>query len=96
MALMESFIFASHLSSNGYRTRTNKGETMHILDQTVSKRHLLQHPFLSTLDGGTLTNLNFNAMSRTTIHVEAFPRYVSAVHAQLAKIKNIRKALLDI
>ncbi|MCB1198375.1 MAG: CADD family putative folate metabolism protein [Deltaproteobacteria bacterium] len=68
---------------------------MHILDQTVSKRHLLQHPFYQRWMEGTLTKPELQRyVENYNPHVEAFPRYVSAVHAQ-CESKNIRKALLD-
>lgn len=74
---------------------TPEGERMHILDETVSKRHLLQHPFYQRWMEGTLQKEELQRyVENYQPHVEAFPRYVSAVHARCEDM-DTRKALLD-
>jgi len=68
---------------------------MHILDQLVNERHLLNHPFYQRWMAGTLT---FKELQRYVVnyypHVSAFPTYVSAVHSQCSDLKT-RQALLE-
>lgn len=72
-----------------------EGGFMHILDQTVSEKHLLQHPFYQRWMEGTLEKAELQRYIENYFpHVEAFPRYVSGVHAQ-CEDKTTRLALLD-
>jgi pyrroloquinoline-quinone synthase len=68
---------------------------MHILDQIVAEKHLLTHHFYQRWMEGTLTKGELQRyIQNYNPHVEAFPRYVSAVHAQ-CEDTDTRMALLD-
>jgi pyrroloquinoline-quinone synthase len=68
---------------------------MHSLDQTVSKFHLLNHPFYQRWMAGTLTQPELKAYAVNYYpHVKSFPTYVSATHA-LADEMKLRQALLE-
>jgi len=68
---------------------------MHILDQQISKRHLLDHAFYQRWMEGSLAKAELQRyVQNYQPHVEAFPRYVSAVHAQCEDTPT-RLALLD-
>ncbi|MCB0271421.1 MAG: CADD family putative folate metabolism protein [Bdellovibrionales bacterium] len=68
---------------------------MHALDQVVQQKHLLSHPFYQRWMQGTLSKSELQTYVKNyQPHVEAFPRYVSAVHAQCESVQT-RKALLD-
>jgi pyrroloquinoline-quinone synthase len=65
------------------------------LDALVAEKHLLKHPFYTLWTEGKLTveNLRDYAVAYYP-HVAAFPRYVSAVHAQSAD-PTLRQELLE-
>lgn len=67
----------------------------HALDTIVAKLHLLNHPFYQRWMDGTLTKTELKEYAKNYMaHVEAFPRYVSAVHANCEDAKT-RQALLE-
>jgi pyrroloquinoline-quinone synthase len=68
---------------------------MHWLDERLSDLHLLNHPFYRRWRCGELTPGELRTYAAQYYpHVEAFPTYVSAVHAQ-AGDAVLRKALLE-
>jgi pyrroloquinoline-quinone synthase len=65
------------------------------LDSMVSARHLLQHPFYQEWTAGTLSRSALHDYAAQYYrHVEAFPRYLSALHARCDDIV-VRQALLE-
>ena len=68
---------------------------MHVFDTIVAKTHLLNHPFYQRWMAGTLTRRELQEYAKNYFaHVEAFPRYVSAVHANCDDATT-RQALLE-
>ena len=64
------------------------------LDSIVSSRHLLQHPFYQAWTAGTLGRPALQEYARQYYrHVEAFPRYLSAIHSRCDNLAT-RQALL--
>ena len=65
------------------------------LDSRVSARHLLQHPFYQEWTAGTLPRSALRDYAAQYYrHVEAFPRYLSAIHSHCDELA-VRQALLE-
>ncbi|MGE0681298.1 MAG: CADD family putative folate metabolism protein [Candidatus Binatia bacterium] len=65
------------------------------LDKHIQERHLLTHPFYQAWSEGTLSLHALQEYSKQYYrHVEAFPTYVSAVHANCPSLP-IRQHLLE-
>src|SRR2546427_8232083 len=65
------------------------------LDKRIQERHLLTHPFYQAWSAGTLSLPALQEYSKQYYrHVEAFPTYVSAVHAN-CPLLPIRQRLLE-
>src|SRR5271170_3080049 len=65
------------------------------LDRIVSGRHLLDHPFYRSWTAGTLDLSALREYARQYYrHVEAFPRYLSAIHSRCDDIAT-RQAILE-
>lgn len=65
------------------------------IDARISARHLLAHPFYTALAGGTLPRPALERYARQYYrHVEVFPRYISAIHANCDDLA-IRQELLE-
>ncbi|HLW70157.1 MAG TPA: CADD family putative folate metabolism protein [Candidatus Binataceae bacterium] len=65
------------------------------LDRIVAGRHLLQHPFYREWTAGTLELDALREYARQYYrHVEAFPRYLSAIHSRCDDL-GTRQALLE-
>jgi pyrroloquinoline-quinone synthase len=65
------------------------------LDQSIRERHLLTHPFYQAWSAGALSRSALQEYSKQYYrHVEAFPTYVSAVHANCPSLP-IRQRLLE-
>jgi pyrroloquinoline-quinone synthase len=65
------------------------------LAQRIQERHLLTHPFYQAWSAGTLSPRALREYSKQYYrHVEAFPTYVSAVHANCPSLA-IRQQLLE-
>lgn len=65
------------------------------LDALVAEKHLLKHPFYTLWTEGKLTRENLRDYAVAYYpHVAAFPRYVSAVHAQ-SPDPALRQELLE-
>jgi pyrroloquinoline-quinone synthase len=65
------------------------------LDKHIQERHLLTHPFYQSWSAGTLSRHALQEYSKQYYrHVEAFPTYVSAVHANCPSLP-IRQHLLE-
>ncbi|MBI3246404.1 MAG: CADD family putative folate metabolism protein [Deltaproteobacteria bacterium] len=70
-------------------------ETVALLDTHIQERHLLTHPFYRSWSAGTLSLRALQEYSKQYYrHVEAFPTYVSAVHANCPSLP-IRQHLLE-
>jgi pyrroloquinoline-quinone synthase len=70
-------------------------DVLAILDDRIQKRHLLTHPFYQAWSAGTLSRSALQEYSKQYYrHVEAFPTYVSAVHANCPFL-SIRQCLLE-
>lgn len=70
-------------------------EMITILDKHIQERHLLTHPFYQSWSAGTLSLRALQEYSKQYYrHVEAFPTYVSAVHANCPSLP-IRQQLLE-
>lgn len=70
-------------------------ELTRALDQTVAERSLLKHPFYLEWTRGTLERLRLRDYAiQYYPHVEAFPRYLSAIHSRCGDIAT-RQALLE-
>lgn len=64
------------------------------LVQRLSRTHLLKHPFYQAWSAGELTKEQLAIYARQYYHqVEAFPRYVSGVHAGCTDMDARRKLL---
>ncbi|MGH7923481.1 MAG: CADD family putative folate metabolism protein [Candidatus Binatus sp.] len=65
------------------------------LDSMIAERSLLKHPFYQAWTAGTLTLERLqNYVVEYYPHVDAFPRYLSAIHSRCADIAA-RQALLE-
>jgi pyrroloquinoline-quinone synthase len=65
------------------------------IDQIVDEYHLLKHPFYQAWNEGKLSLESLQDYAKQYYHhVEAFPTYLSAVHAQTDNI-NTRKHILQ-
>jgi len=65
------------------------------IDDVVSERHLLKHPFYTAWTEGTLTPTALRGYAAQYYkHVAAFPRYLSAIHSQTPDIET-RQYLLE-
>jgi pyrroloquinoline-quinone synthase len=65
------------------------------LDTQIHARHLLTHPFYQAWSAGTLSLTALQEYSKQYYyHVEAFPTYVSAVHAN-CPLLPVRQQLLE-
>jgi pyrroloquinoline-quinone synthase len=65
------------------------------LDSIVAARHLLQHPFYRAWAAGTLSRSALREYARQYYrHVEAFPRYLSALHSRCDDLAT-RQAMLE-
>jgi pyrroloquinoline-quinone synthase len=70
-------------------------EVLATLDRRIQERHLLTHPFYQAWSAGTLSLSALQEYSKQYYrHVEAFPTYVSAVHANCPSL-SIRQRLLE-
>ena len=70
-------------------------EALSALDLRIQQRHLLTHPFYQAWSAGTLSLAALQEYSKQYYrHVEAFPTYVSAVHAN-CPLLPIRQRLLE-
>lgn len=75
-------------------TQTN-ADVLAMLDNCIQKRHLLTHPFYQAWSAGTLPRHALQEYSKQYYqHVEAFPTYVSAVHAN-CPLLPVRQQLLE-
>ena len=73
----------------------NAAQLTRALDQTVAERSLLRHPFYLEWTRGTLERSRLRDYAiQYYRHVEAFPRYLSAIHSRCADIAT-RQALLE-
>lgn len=76
------------------RARTN-AEVMNTLEERIQERHLLKHPFYQAWNAGQLSLQTLQAYSKQYYRqVEAFPTYVSAVHAN-CPLLPVRQQLLE-
>jgi pyrroloquinoline-quinone synthase len=65
------------------------------LDAMVQERSLLKHPFYQSWSAGSLSLERLrNYAAQYYRHVEAFPRYLSALHSRCEDIES-RQALLE-
>lgn len=65
------------------------------IDDVVSERHLLKHPFYTAWTEGRLTQSALRGYAAQYYkHVAAFPRYLSAIHSQTPDIET-RQYLLE-
>src|SRR6267143_48095 len=65
------------------------------LDELVTKRHLLNHPFYQAWTKGALGIEPLRKYAEQYYrHVEAFPRYLSTIHSRCTDI-SVRQALLE-
>lgn len=65
------------------------------LDNRISSRHLLDHPFYQRWTAGTLTTDELRDYARQYFHYAmAFPTFISAMHAQTSDIAT-RQLLLE-
>jgi len=70
-------------------------DALAILDKRIQERHLLTHPFYQAWSAGALSLHALQEYSKQYFrHVEAFPTYVSAVHANCPSLP-IRQHLLE-
>jgi pyrroloquinoline-quinone synthase len=61
------------------------------IDAAIAERSMLSHPFYQAWENGTLTKDALRAYARQYFHhVEAFPRAVSAVHANCPSVQGRR------
>ncbi len=65
------------------------------LDALIEQKHLLKHPFYQAWNAGTLTRKTLQEYAcQYYKHVDAFPRYISAVHSNCNDI-SVRQELLE-
>jgi pyrroloquinoline-quinone synthase len=70
-------------------------KTSELLDQVISRRHLLKHPFYQAWTHGKLSRETLRDYAgQYYAQVEAFPRLVSSVHSRCPEI-DARKVLLE-
>lgn len=70
-------------------------EVLSALEQRIQARHLLTHPFYQSWSAGTLSMAALQEYSKQYYRqVEAFPTYVSAVHAN-CPLLPVRQQLLE-
>ncbi len=70
-------------------------ETLTTIESLIEERHLLKHPFYQAWSAGTLTLSALQEYSKQYYRqVEAFPTYVSAVHAN-CPVLPVRQQLLE-
>jgi len=70
-------------------------EILTTIETRIQKRHLLKHPFYQAWSAGTLTLSALQEYSKQYYRqVEAFPTYVSAVHAN-CPVLPVRQQLLE-
>ena len=70
-------------------------EILSALEQRIQARHLLSHPFYQAWSAGTLSlSVSQEDSKRYYRQVEAFPTYVSAVHANCPFLP-VRQHLLE-
>jgi pyrroloquinoline-quinone synthase len=70
-------------------------EFLRQLDEIVSERHMLQHPFYIMWNEGALTKDMLREYAKEYYHqVHAFPTYVSATHANCEDME-VRQMLLE-
>jgi pyrroloquinoline-quinone synthase len=73
----------------------NRSEVLSTLEQRIQARHLLTHPFYQAWSAGTLSLAALREYSKQYYRqVEAFPTYVSAVHAN-CPLLPVRQQLLE-
>jgi pyrroloquinoline-quinone synthase len=73
----------------------NISEVLSALEQRIQGRHLLTHPFYQAWSAGTLSMSALREYSKQYYRqVEAFPTYVSAVHAN-CPLLPVRQQLLE-
>lgn len=74
---------------------TTTSEILATLEQRIQARHLLTHPFYQAWSAGTLSMSALQEYSKQYYRqVEAFPTYVSAVHAN-CPLLPVRQQLLE-
>ena len=70
-------------------------EILTTIETRIQERHLLKHPFYQAWSAGTLTLPALREYSKQYYRqVEAFPTYVSAVHAN-CPVLPVRQQLLE-
>ena len=70
-------------------------EVLHTVDSRIQERHLLNHPFYQAWSAGQLSLSALQEYSKQYYRqVEAFPTYVSAVHAN-CPLLPVRQQLLE-
>lgn len=70
-------------------------KTLDKIDKYVQENHLLQHPFYKAWTAGDLSQEVLSVYAKQYFaHVDAFPRYVSATHANCSQ-EPARKFLLE-
>jgi len=73
----------------------NAAAILALLDKRIQEHHLLTHPFYQAWSAGTLSLHTLQEYSKQYYrHVEAFPTYVSAVHANCPSLP-VRQQLLE-
>jgi pyrroloquinoline-quinone synthase len=74
---------------------SHPSELIVTLNAMIEERSLLKHPFYQTWSAGGLTLERLrNYAAQYYRHVEAFPRYLSALHSRCEDLET-RQALLD-
>ena len=74
---------------------SQRSELIATLNAMVAERSLLKHPFYQEWSAGRLTLERLrNYAAQYYRHVEAFPRYLSAMHSRIEDLPT-RQALLD-
>ena len=74
---------------------SHRSELIATLNAMVAERSLLKHPFYQEWSAGQLSLERLrNYAAQYYRHVEAFPRYLSALHSRCADLET-RQALLD-
>lgn len=74
---------------------TTVTEILTVLETRIQERHLLKHPFYQAWSAGTLSLTALQEYSKQYYRqVEAFPTYVSAVHANCPHLP-VRQQLLE-
>jgi len=74
---------------------SHRSELIATLNAMVAERSLLKHPFYQAWNAGSLSLERLrNYAAQYYRHVEAFPRYLSALHSRCEDLET-RQALLD-